>query len=131
MRYYKAIRPDGTSFHDPTFRWVPETGPVEGIIVAQLFDRQSTLPASVEFNRNYLARFGKASGFGGLTAFDATNVALDAIAAQKRGQTLKEALLARKTFAGVQGPLTFDEYGDTGRMTYLTTIHNGRFVRLP
>ena len=31
--YYKAIRPDGTSFHDPTFRWVPETGPVEGIVV--------------------------------------------------------------------------------------------------
>ena len=22
--YYKAVRPDGTSFHDPAFRWVPE-----------------------------------------------------------------------------------------------------------
>ena len=22
--YYKAIRPDGTSFHDPAFRWVPK-----------------------------------------------------------------------------------------------------------
>jgi branched-chain amino acid transport system substrate-binding protein len=104
---------------------------VEGLFVAQLFDRHSTLPASLEFNRNYLARFGKASGYGGLTAFDATNVALDAIAAQKRGQTLKQALLARKTFAGVQGPLTFDDYGDTRRMTYLTTIRNGQFVRLP
>ena len=31
--YYKAIRPDGTSFHDPSFRWVPKTGPVEGIVV--------------------------------------------------------------------------------------------------
>ena len=31
--YYKAIRPDGTSFYDPTFRWVPESGTVEGIIV--------------------------------------------------------------------------------------------------
>lgn len=104
---------------------------VEEIIVAQLFDRHSTLPSSVEFNRNYLARFGKASGFGGLTAFDATNVALDAIAAQKRGQTLKQALLAQKTFAGVQGPLVFDDYGDTWRMTYLTTIRHGQFVRLP
>ena len=25
--YYKAVRPDGTSFHDPTFRWVPEDWP--------------------------------------------------------------------------------------------------------
>ena len=33
MTYYKAIRPDGTSFHDPSFRWIPEAGPVEGIVV--------------------------------------------------------------------------------------------------
>ena len=30
MTYYKAIRPDGSSFHDPTFRWLPESGPIEG-----------------------------------------------------------------------------------------------------
>ena len=24
--YYKAIRPDGSSFHDPTFRWLPDDG---------------------------------------------------------------------------------------------------------
>ena len=28
--YYKAVRPGGTSFHDPSFRWLPESGPVEG-----------------------------------------------------------------------------------------------------
>ena len=28
--YYKAVRPDGTSFRDPTFRWAPQSGPVEG-----------------------------------------------------------------------------------------------------
>ena len=31
--YYKAVRPDGTSFHDPDFRWVPEFGPVKGVVV--------------------------------------------------------------------------------------------------
>ena len=31
--YYKAVRPDGTSFHDPSFRWVPESGTVEGVVV--------------------------------------------------------------------------------------------------
>ena len=24
--FFKAVRPDGTSFHDPTFRWLPEDG---------------------------------------------------------------------------------------------------------
>ena len=30
MTYYKAVREDGTSFHDRSFRWLPESGPVEG-----------------------------------------------------------------------------------------------------
>ena len=30
MTYYKAVRQDGTSFYDSTFRWLPESGPVEG-----------------------------------------------------------------------------------------------------
>ena len=104
---------------------------VEGIVIAQIFDRKSTLPAFLAFKENYLARFGRAPGFGGLMGFDATNVALDALAARQSGQTLKQALLARRTFAGAQGPLVFDDFGDTTRATYLTTIHNGQFVRLP
>ena len=30
MTYYKAVRPDGTSFYDPGFRWLLESAPVEG-----------------------------------------------------------------------------------------------------
>ena len=30
MTYYKAVRPNGTSFYDRTFRWLPESGPVDG-----------------------------------------------------------------------------------------------------
>jgi hypothetical protein len=31
--YYKAVRPDGTSFNDPSFRWVPGSGEVADIVV--------------------------------------------------------------------------------------------------
>ena len=31
--HYKAVRPDGTSFHDPSFRWVPEQGDPTGTVV--------------------------------------------------------------------------------------------------
>ncbi len=43
--YYKAVRPDGTSFHDPSFRWVPESGPIpdDGLLVShpRYLDRRS------------------------------------------------------------------------------------------
>lgn len=103
---------------------------VEGIVIAQLVDRQSTQQAYLDFRRDYSERFGKAPGFGGLTAFDAVSTALEAMARQAPGQTLKEALLAGKSFPGIQGPVVFDAFGDTSRPTYLTTIRDGAFVRL-
>lgn len=103
---------------------------VEGVVIAQLLDRQSTQQPYVDFRNAYAERYGKRPGFSGLTAFEATNVVLDAIAAQPSGQTLKQTLLARRTFAGVQGSVSFDAYGDTVRPTYLTTVKDGAFVRL-
>ena len=104
---------------------------VEGIVIAQLLDRQSTQKTYLDFRRDYDERFGKFPGFPGVTAFDATNAALDAIARQAPGQTLKQVLLSGKAFAGVQGPVVFDAYGDTSRPTHLTTVRDGAFVRLP
>lgn len=103
---------------------------VEGIVVGQFFDRHGTQKAYVEFRQNYLERFGKEPGFAGLTAFDATNVVLDGLDGQAAGQTLKQSLLARKAFAGVQSAVLFNGFGDTLRDTYLATVKNGSFALL-
>ena len=42
--YYKAARLDGTSFHDPAFRWIPQTGPVEGRIVRHRLAKTQHVP---------------------------------------------------------------------------------------
>jgi len=31
--YFKAVHPDGSSFHDRRFRWLPESGPIAGHVV--------------------------------------------------------------------------------------------------
>lgn len=103
---------------------------VEGIVIAQILDRQSNQPAFVEFRRHYLARYGKEPGFAGLTAFDAANVAMDGLESQASGQSLKQTLIARKIFGGAQTPVVFDAFGDTARETYLTTIRDAKFVAL-
>ena len=103
---------------------------VEGLVIEQFLDRQSTQAAYLKFRQNYLDRFGKLPGFAGLTAFDATNVVLDAIEFQAVGQPLKQSLLARKTFAGTQVPVVFDAFGDASHETFLTTVKDGLFVRL-
>lgn len=104
---------------------------VEGIVIAQFLDRQSTQPTYVEFRRNYLARFRKEPGFAGLTAFDATNVILEGLEHRLPGQSLKQTLTTRKTFGGAQSPVVLDAFGDTSRETHLATIKDGSFVALP
>jgi branched-chain amino acid transport system substrate-binding protein len=103
---------------------------VEDAVVGQFLDRDSTRPSWLDFRKRYRDRFGQEPGFAGLTAFDATNVVLDGIARQAKGQTLKESLLAIRSFEGAQGPVVFDEFGDTTRETHLTVVKDGAFVAL-
>jgi branched-chain amino acid transport system substrate-binding protein len=103
---------------------------VEGIMVGQFLDRQGTQKDYLDFQSAFFKRFGKAPGFAGLKAFDAANVALEAIAQQSSGQTLKQSLLTRKTFPGTQAPVVFDSFGDTSGETFLATVKDGSFVPL-
>ena len=49
--YYKAVNLVGTSFHDPAFRWVPESGPVEGHVVRHRLARTQRVPKRSEPDR--------------------------------------------------------------------------------
>ncbi len=104
---------------------------VEGAVVGQFLDRDSKAPSWLEFRRRYRERFGREPGFGGLTAFDATNIVLEGLARQRPGQSLKESLLAIGRFAGAQRVIVLDEYGDTFNVTRMTVIRDGAFVALP
>ncbi len=103
---------------------------VEGMAIAQFLDRDSRQPAYVAFRNAYVERFALEPGFAGITGFDAANVALDALAEQKAGQSLKQTILERRVFAGAQSEIRFDPYGDAVRETYMTIIRNGTFVRV-
>ena len=131
LRKLNASIPMATSEWAATEQLIEVGGSsVEGIVIAQFLDRQSTQPAFLTFRQNYLDRFGKLPGFAGVTAFDATNTVLDAIEHQAPGQSLKQALLTRQTFAGTQAPVVFDAFGDASHETFLTTVKDGSFVRL-
>jgi branched-chain amino acid transport system substrate-binding protein len=101
---------------------------VEGMFVSQFIDRENSQPRFLAFRDAYRERFGHDPGFAGLTAFDATNVALDALEKRSAGQTLKQALLAQKRFSGAQSTIEFDDNGDAHRETYFTTVKAGLFV---
>jgi branched-chain amino acid transport system substrate-binding protein len=128
LRRRDATLAIGTSEWAATERLIELGGrAVEGVVVAQYVDRDSKAPAWLAFRDAYRQRFGIEPGFAGLTAFDATNVVLDALAAQKPGRSLKQTIIERREFAGAQSPIRFDAHGDTFRDTYLAVIRDGAF----
>lgn len=103
---------------------------VEGVVVGQFLDRQSKQPSYIEFHRSYVSHYGKEPGFAALTAYDAANVVMEGLEHRTSGQSLKQALLARKTFTGAQSPVVFDAFGDTSRDSFMTTVKDASFVVL-
>lgn len=100
----------------------------EGFIAAQFHERQSRKPEYLTFSKAYRDRFGIDPGFAGLNGFEAANVLLEALDKKPGDQSLKQYLLSKRGFAGVQSEIVFDAYGDVARPTYVTVVKDGQFV---
>jgi branched-chain amino acid transport system substrate-binding protein len=121
----------GTSEWAATERLPLLGGPLaEGVTVAQFFDRQSTAPDYLAFKSSYHKRYNREPGFAELLAFEATNVIFDALESQGPNQSLKQSILAKRTFRGAHASIEFDPNGDTKGKTFMATIRNGRFAPL-
>lgn len=104
---------------------------VEGVTVVQTFDRNSAAPRYQAFRQAYLERFHREPGFAGVNTYDAVNVVLDAIAKQRKGENLKETVLAIRQFDGLQSPFSFDDFGDVKRShASISIVRDGQFAVL-
>jgi branched-chain amino acid transport system substrate-binding protein len=103
---------------------------VEGVYFAQFLDHGNTTPRYRSFLTSYRKRFGQDPGFSGLAGYDAATVVLDALAARKKGSSLKSVILATGAYQGVQRKVVLNRFGDTDSTTFITVVRNGRFVTL-
>ena len=102
---------------------------VEGVNVVQTFDRNSSAPRYQAFCQTYLERFHREPGFPGVYSYDATTVVLDALSQRQGEQSLKETVLAVRTFEGLQSSFSFDDYGDVKRPHIsIGIVRDGHFL---
>lgn len=104
---------------------------VEGMVLAQYFDRESLAPAYARFTTDFVARYGRSPGFVEVAAYDAMQVVLSALAQQRSAESLKDTLLRLRRFAGLQQDIVFDDHGDSQRRLLITRVESGRFVVVP
>ncbi len=83
---------------------------------------------TTSFVRAYKARFGRIPDFYAASVYDATRVALHALAnAGRLGQTLQRYLYDLRSFPGVTGSISFDRNGDVTQGFRIKMIKNGQF----
>ncbi|MDD2897437.1 MAG: ABC transporter substrate-binding protein [Desulfuromonadaceae bacterium] len=99
----------------------------EGVVVSQFLDRNDTSQRFRDFITAYRSRFNQDPGFAGVAGYDAALVALDAITLCSKGASLKDTIITKKSFPGLQQPQNFDRFGDASRKTFVSVIKGNQY----
>ena len=103
----------------------------EGVIISQFVNRNDQSERYQAFLKQYRERFGgQDPGFAGLAGYDAALAAMDAYAARKSGESLKQTITRLNSFQGVQQKYQIDRFGDANRATTVTIVRNGTYQTL-
>jgi branched-chain amino acid transport system substrate-binding protein len=103
---------------------------VEGINYVQAIDMNSSQPMFKKFSTDLKTKFSLAPNFGSIYAYQAVYMLYEAIKNSSNfdSKALKDFIVKRKTFQGVQGDYNIDEFGDSKGTFKPFTIRNGKFV---
>ncbi len=119
----------GWSYSDDLLKFGGQA--VEGLILIQSADLSSRENHFTAFKEAYEKRFREPLNFPAIHAYDATRMVLAALQRSAAGQDLKAALIGMDDFVGLQGPLTFDAFGDLrDPKIFLARVANGEFIRI-
>ena len=115
-----------------TTDFIQHGGPaVEGVVFPQWHDRQSETEAFVAFSRRYEQRFGTFPNFASTFAYEASQVLFAGLQQTIDHRELKDAIVSRGRFDGLQGDILIDRFGDADRRFFLFTVKGGRFQVVP
>lgn len=101
---------------------------VEGMITGQAYDLSDQSPAFLAFKKTYQQRFGQPIDTAAVTAYNATQVLLNALRERQPQESPKQTLLRIRHFASLQQPIDLDEFGDSASRFYLMVVRQGRFI---
>lgn len=104
---------------------------VEGLELDTSYYPENPLPSFQKFLTEFEKRFRRKATFPAMYSYESVLVLAEALK-QTNGQAkdLPQALLKINNLEGVQGKISFDEYGDVKRDTYIVVVKNGQFQLL-
>lgn len=112
---------------------IKQGGPaVEGVYLVSHMDIHSATKEYSQFKKNYYDQYGGEPSFASLLSYEAAKMLFDSMSETNEFTTekIKENILRKKVFQGLQNEITLDQYGDTMRQIYLYQVQNGDFIKV-
>jgi branched-chain amino acid transport system substrate-binding protein len=103
---------------------------VEGILLADTYDRNDESERYVRFRDSFTGKFKTAPAHSSVASYDAATTLFAALQATVKGNEddLKAILLDGAGFSGLQQTIAFDAFGDSDRVSTIMVVRNGRFA---
>jgi branched-chain amino acid transport system substrate-binding protein len=135
VQYSRALNPNTVMFASTwaqTDELIEKGGnAVEGMQLCATYDPQATTTEYRSFVEKFRAHYSRNPSLGASHGYESLLALAEALRSTNgRGKDLAPALLKINNLQGVQGLISFNEYGDILRDIYITEIRNGQFVTI-
>lgn len=104
---------------------------VEGVKIPSLIDLDSQAPVYVAFREEYLNKYGAEPTFAAVYTYEAAMILFDAMAEANSNdpETIKNTIIKKSTYQGLQSDIIIDGYGDASRTIYEYVVKDGQFKK--
>lgn len=105
---------------------------IEGMILVGTIDETKETDQFTDFKKKYSAMFGEQPTFSSLYSYEATVTLIDALLNTTNDDigTIKDYIISKNEYSGLQEPFIINAYGDCSREYKLFVIKNGIRERL-
>lgn len=106
-------------------------GAVEGVTITSLIDLDSRIPTYTAFREKYLSKYGAEPTFAAVYTYEAAMILFDAMAEANSNdpETIKNTIIKKSTYQGLQSDIIIDGYGDASRTIYEYVVKDGQFKK--
>lgn len=101
----------------------------QGVIFNIDYDEKSQNEKFLAFVKKYEKKYGMKPSLYASKAYELSQIIIEMLRVGDETQ-IKQNLLAKKEFDGLQGKIVFDKYGDVVREYYNFELRNGEFIRV-
>lgn len=102
----------------------------EGVLTVDVVDCCRDDDFSKYVNKRYLEKYGRTMSYAAINGFDSVMIIKKALENGANRENMKEYILKIKRFEGLQGEITFDEFGDRQKRPFIMRITEGKFKRV-